>query len=110
MWISRWISLTSAMTYKGTNKTLPQIAKELNVDAIVEGSIQRTSNHITITVQLIDGARDRHLWATNYERDMGEFFKVQSEVAQAIAREVRLTLTPQDQAHLNRARSVNPEA
>ena len=100
---------SSAMHFKGTQKTIQMMAKELNVDAIVEGSIQRAGNRILVTAQLIEAAEDRHLWATNYERDLSDFFKVQSEVARAIAAEIRVRLTPEDQARLARARTANPQ-
>jgi tetratricopeptide (TPR) repeat protein len=86
------------------------MAAELEVDAIVEGSIQRDANRVLITVQLIEAASDRHLWSTNYVRDLSDFFTVQSEVAQAIAAEIRVHLTPQDQRRLAGARRIVPEA
>ena len=100
---------SSVMHFKGAQKTIQTMAKELNVDGIVEGSIQRTGNRILITVQLIEAATDRHLWATNYERDLGDFFKVQSEVACAVAIEIQARVTPEDQARLSRARPANRE-
>ncbi len=101
---------SSVMRYKGAQKSIPEMARELDVDAIVEGSVQRAGNRMLITVQLIEAATDRHIWATNYERDLSDFFKVQSEVALAIAEEVQVRLTPEDQARLARARTANPEA
>ncbi len=95
---------SSVMRYKHTHKTIGEMAKELGVDAVVEGSVQRSGNRILITIQLVEGATDRHLWATNYERDLGEFFKVQNEVARAVAEEIQVRLTPEDQARLARAR------
>jgi len=106
----RVISRTSAMHYKGTNKTLPEIAKELNVDGIVEGSVMRSGNRVRITAQLIQTRTDQHLWAENYERDLGDVLKLQSDVAQAIAQQLRVQLTPQQQARLGSAPGVNPEA
>ena len=100
---------SSVMRFKGARKLIQEMAKDLNVDAIVEGSIQRTTNNMLITIQLIDAATDRHLWATNFERNLGEFFKVQSEVAQAIAAEVRVHLTPEDQMRAARTRTTRPE-
>jgi len=91
---------STVMSYKGSSKTIKQMAAELEVDAIVEGSIQRDGNRVLITVQLIEAASDRHLWSTNYVRDLSDFFKVQSEVAQAIAAEIGVQLTPQDQRRL----------
>jgi eukaryotic-like serine/threonine-protein kinase len=106
----RVISRTSAMRYKGTNKSLPEIAKELNVDGIVEGSVMRSGNRVRITAQLIRAATDQHVWADSYEHDLGDVLKLQAEVAQAIAQEVRVQLTPQQQARLGSARAVNPAA
>jgi serine/threonine protein kinase/Flp pilus assembly protein TadD len=106
----RVISRTSVMQYKGTRKLLPEIARELNVDAIVEGSVQRAGNRVKITAQLIHAPTDRHLWAETYERDLKDVLSLQSEVAGNIAREIQVKLTPQEQAHLTSARAVNPEA
>ncbi len=103
-------SRTSVMQYKGTRKSLPQIAKELNVDAVVEGSVQRSSNRVGITVQLIEAATDRHLWAKPYERDLRDVLTLQREVARTIADEIRVTLTPLEQSRLASTRPVNPEA
>ena len=106
----RVISRTSVMQYKGTRKTLPEIARELNVDAIVEGSVQRAGDRVKITAQLIYAPTDKHLWAETYERDLKDVLSLQSEVAGNIAREIRIKLTPQDQARMSSARPVNPEA
>jgi eukaryotic-like serine/threonine-protein kinase len=106
----RVISRTSAMHYKGANKTLPQIAKELNVDGIVEGSVMRSGNRVRITAQLIRANTDQHVWADSYEHDLGDVLKLQGEVAKAIAQQVRVQLTPQQQARLGSARAVNPVA
>src|SRR5262249_44738111 len=106
----RIISRTSAMHYKGTKKTMPEIAKELNVDGIVEGSVLRSGNRLRITAQLIQANTDRNGWADSYERDLGDVLKLQSEVAQAIAQKARAQLTPQQQARLGSAPSVNPAA
>ena len=106
----RVISRTSTMTYKGTKKTLPQIAGELHVDAIVEGSIEREGNQVRITTQLIDSRTDQHIWAHSYDRDMTSVLQLQSEVARAIADQIRIQLTPAEQARFNRTQQVNPEA
>ncbi len=82
------ISRSSAMQYKGANKPLPQIAKELNVDGIVEGSVLRSGNRVRITVQLIQAPMDRHLWAKSYERGLQDVLVLQDDVAQAIANQV----------------------
>jgi TolB-like protein/Tfp pilus assembly protein PilF len=106
----RVISRTSAMHYKDTRKTLPEIAEELNVDAIVEGSVIRAGDRVRITAQLIHGATDQHLWTEEYERDLTDVLVLQSEVAQAIAREIRVALTPEDEERLASAHVVDPEA
>jgi TolB-like protein/DNA-binding winged helix-turn-helix (wHTH) protein len=106
----RVISRTSVMQYKGTKKTLPQIAKELNVDGIIEGSVMRSGQRVRITAQLLYGPKDKHLWAETYDRELGDVLGLQSEVAQAIAQQVRAQVTPQQQARFNASRPVNPEA
>lgn len=106
----RVISRTSVMRYKGTNKSLPEIARELNVDGIVEGSVMRAGPRVRITAQLLSAPTDRHLWAESYERDLGDVLKLQDDVAQAIARQVRAEITPQQQARLSSGRPVKPEA
>jgi TolB-like protein/DNA-binding winged helix-turn-helix (wHTH) protein len=106
----RVISRTSAMRYKGTSKGLPEIARELNVDGIIEGSVTRSGQRVRITAQLLYGPTDKHLWAETYERDLGDVLSLQSEVAQAIAQQVRAQITPQLQARFSAARPVNPEA
>jgi serine/threonine protein kinase/Tfp pilus assembly protein PilF len=106
----RVISRTSAMHYKKTNKTVPEIARELHVDALVEGSVERSGDQVRITAQLIEAPTDRHLWAKKYERDLRDVLSLQDDVAQAIANEVRIKLTPQEQIHLANARPVKPEA
>jgi len=106
----RVISRTSVMRYKGTKKALPEIARELNVDGIVEGSVMRSGQRVRITAQLIHAPTDHHLWAETYERDLGDVLRLQSEVAEAIAQQVRAQLTPQQQARLGSAPVVNPEA
>ena len=106
----RVISRTSVMRYKGAHKPLPQVARELNVDAVVEGSVLRSGNRVRITAQLIHAATDHHLWAESYERDFRDILSLQSEVARAIANEVRVKLMPQDRARLASVRSLDPEA
>jgi TolB-like protein/DNA-binding winged helix-turn-helix (wHTH) protein/Tfp pilus assembly protein PilF len=106
----RVISRTSIMHYKGTSETLPQIARELGVDGIVEASVIRSGSRVRITTQLIDAREDRHLWARNYERDMTDVLALQSELVQAIAGEIRVQLTPQENERLKATRRVNPEA
>jgi len=106
----RVISRTSAMRYKGPDKSLPEIARELHVDAVVEGSVERSGDQVRITAQLIDAPNDRHLWAKTYERDLRDVLALQDEVAQAIANEIRIKLTPQERSLLGRARPVNAGA
>jgi len=104
------ISRTSAMQYKGARKPLPQIARELNVDALVEGAVVRERNRVRINVQLYDGATDRRIWGGSYEREMEGILALQGEVAQAVAGEIRIALTPHEQSRLATARPVNPDA
>ena len=106
----RVISRTSVMRYKGTKKSLPEIARELNVDGVIEGSAQRSGNRVGITAQLIYAPTDTHLWAESYERDLRDILSLQKEVARTIAQQIRVTLTPQEQGHLAQAHPVNPEA
>jgi TolB-like protein/Tfp pilus assembly protein PilF/DNA-binding response OmpR family regulator len=106
----RVISRTSAMQYKGVHKPLPEIAKELGVDAIVEGTVLRAGGRVRITAQLIDAPRETHLWAESYEQDLRDVLALQREVAQAIAGEIRLKLTPVDQARFAKVQPVDPEA
>ena len=106
----RIISRTSVMRYKATNKSLPEIAEELNVDAVVEGSVLRVGQQVRITAQLIHAATDTHLWAESYERDLQDVLLLQSEVARTIAREIQVAITPEEKKRLASARAVNPEA
>ena len=106
----RVISRTSVMHYKGTNKTVPEIARELHVDAVVQGSVMKAGNRVRITAQLIEAPTDQHLWADSYERDLGDILALQGEVSRTIARQIQVTLTPQEETRLAAARPVNPEA
>ena len=106
----RVISRTSVMRYKHTDKALPEIARELRADAVIEGSVMRSGNRIRVTAQLIYAPTEGHLWGESYERDLSDALLLQSEVARAIAREIKIKLTPQDQTRLATARQVNPEA
>jgi TolB-like protein/tetratricopeptide (TPR) repeat protein len=106
----RVISLTSSMSYKGTKKKLPEIARELAVDGVVEGSVLREGNQVRISAQLIDAKTDRPIWAHEYVRDMTSVLALQGEVAQTVADEIRITMTPQEQARLARPRPIHPEA
>jgi len=106
----RVISRTSAMRYKQTKKSLPEIARELGVQAVVEGSVMRADGRVRITAQLVDAASDAHQWAGTYERDLADVIGLQREVARAIATQVRATVTPRELAALARPAAVNPEA
>jgi len=106
----RVISHTSVMQYKGTRKSLPEIARELNVDAIVEGSVIRSGQRVRVTAQLLEAHTDRHIWAETYNRDSSDVLKLQEEVAGAIARQVRAQITPAQQEQMSRAGAVNPAA
>jgi len=106
----RVISLTSAMSYKGSRKKLPEIARELAVGGVVEGSVQREGNQVRISARLIDARTDRPIWAHTYVRDMTNILDLQGEVAKAIADEIRITVTPLEQARLARGRPIDPEA
>ena len=106
----RVISRTSAMHYKGTQKTVPQIARELNVDAVIEGSVLRSGDRVRISAQLILALADKHLWAESYERDLRDVLALQSDVARAVAREIKIQITPQEDTKLTAVRPVDPEA
>lgn len=106
----RVISRTSVMHYKGTKKTLPEIARELHVDAIVEGSVVRSGQRVRVTAQLVEASTDQHLWADTYDRNLDDMLKLQGEVVDAIAQQVRAQLTPQQQGQLRLAHAVNPAA
>ncbi|HEX2713097.1 MAG TPA: tetratricopeptide repeat protein, partial [Candidatus Acidoferrales bacterium] len=104
------ISRASAIHYKGTNKRVPEIARELNVGSVVQGSVLRFGNRVRITAQLTDAATDQNLWGQSYERDVGDVLTLQGEVAAAIARQIQAKLSPQEQTRLASSRKVNPEA
>jgi len=106
----RVISRTSVMPYKGVRKPLPQIARELNVDAVVEGTVLRSGKQVRITAQLIQAPADQHLWAQSYEGDVRDTLALQKKVARAIADQIRINLTPQEAAVLQNVKAVNPEA
>jgi serine/threonine-protein kinase len=106
----RVISRTSVMPFKGSKKSLKEIARALDVDGIVEGSVLRAGDRVRITAQLIEAAEDRHLWAKSYERDLKDVLGLQSEVARDIAGEIQLRLSPQEAARMTRQQTVNPEA
>lgn len=112
----RVISRTSAMQYKGAMQSkglkglLPQIASELNVDVVVEGTVRRSGDRVWITAQLIEARADRHLWARSYERELRDVPVLQTEMARDIVREMHIELTPQERTRMVRAHSVNPQA
>jgi tetratricopeptide (TPR) repeat protein len=106
----RVISRTSVMSYKGARKKLPQIARELNVDAVVEGTVLRSGNQVRIAAQLIQAFDDKHLWAQSYEGDLRDTLALQNQVARAIAEQIRISLNPQEQAALKNVKVVNPQA
>jgi TolB-like protein/DNA-binding winged helix-turn-helix (wHTH) protein len=106
----RVISRTSVMTYKGAHRSLPEIAQDLSVDAVVEGAVLRSGDRVRITAQLIQAADDKHLWAQSYDGDMRDMLALQKQVAREIAGEIRIELTPREQAVLKNAPRVNPEA
>jgi TolB-like protein len=104
------ISRTSIMRFKSTTAPLPQVAQELHVDGIIEGSVQREGGRVRVTAQLIDGRTDEHIWAESYERDMSSVLALQSAIARAIVGRVRAAVTPAERARLAAAPSVNPAA
>ena len=106
----RVISRTSAMRYKRVRKSLPQIARELHVDAVIEGSVLRSGDRVRITAQLIHARSDQHLWAESYERDYRDILSLQSAIALEIAGQVKIILTPEDRSRLVTSRQVNPQA
>jgi TolB-like protein/DNA-binding winged helix-turn-helix (wHTH) protein/Flp pilus assembly protein TadD len=106
----RVISRTSIMQYKSLRKSLPDIARDLNVDAVVEGSVSRSGNRVRVTAQLVDARADRHLWAEEYDRDLREILGLQSELARDIAEKVRANISSEEQLLMARAGTVEPAA
>ena len=106
----RVISRNSMMNYKGARKPTPDIGRELNVDALIEGTVLRSGARMRITVNLIQAATDQHLWTKSYERDLLDVLALQSEIGRDVAQEIRLKLTPQHQTRLAGARPVNAKA
>jgi TolB-like protein/DNA-binding winged helix-turn-helix (wHTH) protein/Tfp pilus assembly protein PilF len=104
------ISRTSVMVYEGARKPLPQIARELHVDAVVEGTVLRAGDQVRITAQLIDASTDKHLWSQSYQGELKDTLALQDRVARAIAGQIQINLTPREQAALKSVRVVNPEA
>ncbi len=108
--VLRVISRTSVMRYKGARKPLPEIARELKVDAVIEGTVVRSGNRVRIAAQLIHAATDTHLWAKSYESDLRDVLALQSDVARTIAQEIQIQLTPQEKARLAGTGPVDPGA
>jgi TolB-like protein/DNA-binding winged helix-turn-helix (wHTH) protein/Tfp pilus assembly protein PilF len=106
----RVLSRTSVMQYKKTKKPVPEIARELNVDAVLEGTVTRDQGRVRITAQLIRAAPEKHLWAERYEGTLNDVLTMQDAVAKAVAREIRIQVTPQEQARLKAPRAVDSEA
>ncbi len=106
----RVISRTSVMVYKHARKSLPQIARELNVEAVVEGTVLRSGDRVRITAQLIDASSDKHLWSQSYEGDLRDTLGLQNQVARAIADQIRIKVKPREEAELKNVRVVDPEA
>ena len=106
----RVISRNSVMLYKGKHEPIPQIGRELNVDAVIEGTVMRSENRVRIRAQLIEARSDRHIWAQAYEGDVRDVLKLQEQVAQAIAEAIKGKLAPEEQVHLTSAKVVNPDA
>jgi TolB-like protein/DNA-binding winged helix-turn-helix (wHTH) protein/Flp pilus assembly protein TadD len=106
----RVISRTSVMAYKHARKPLPQIARELNVDAVIEGTVLRSGDRVRITAQLIEASSDKHLWSQSYEGELRDTLALQNEVARAIADQIRINLKPQEQAALKNVIVVDPKA
>jgi serine/threonine protein kinase/tetratricopeptide (TPR) repeat protein len=108
--LQRVISRTSVMRYKNTDKSLPEIARELNVDVVVEGSVLLIGKQVRMAAKLIDARKDRHIWANSYNRDLQNILGLQRELARSIAKEIKIAVTPEEQAQLTEASPVNPEA
>jgi tetratricopeptide (TPR) repeat protein len=106
----RVISRSTAMAYKGTRKPLSEIARELHVDAVVEGTVLRAGNRVRITAELVQVSTDRHLWADTYESQLGDVLALQNRVSSAIVDEIRINLTPEERNRLAKTPAVSPEA
>jgi tetratricopeptide (TPR) repeat protein len=104
------ISRTSVMQYKKTQKSLPQIGRELGAAAVIEGSIVQVGDRVRVTAQLVDAQTDRHLWARSYDRDLRDVLRLQDEIARIVADQVRVQLLPEEKARLTRARQIDPRA
>lgn len=106
----RVISRTSAMHYKNTKKSLRDVARDLNVDAVVEGTVARSGSHLRITASLVQASPEKHLWAETYDAEVGDALAVQGEIARTVAQQIQITLTPKEHDLLSAAKPVNPAA
>ncbi|PYV51129.1 MAG: hypothetical protein DMG92_05335, partial [Acidobacteria bacterium] len=106
----RVTSRTTAMHYKGVHRPVPELARELGVDAVVEGAVLRSGERVRISVQLIEARTDQHLWAESYNRDLRDVLELQTEVARAVAREIQVKMTPSEQEQLARVHPVDAQA
>src|SRR6202042_3546021 len=106
----RVISRTSAMQFKNPPLSTPEIARKLGVDALVEGSVMREGNRIRVHAQLIRASTDEHFWSESYDRELGDVLTLESEVAQAIAQRVEVTVSGEERARIVAARPVSPGA
>jgi TolB-like protein/DNA-binding winged helix-turn-helix (wHTH) protein len=106
----RVVSRTSAMHYKGSRKPLSEIVRELNVDAVVEGSVARSGSRVRVNAQLVQSANDRHLWAKSYERELGDIMELQNSLAEAISQEIAVEMRPEERLRMKSLRPVNAEA
>ena len=106
----RVTSRTSSIQYKNTHKSVPEIARELNVGALIEGSVERSGDRVRVRIQLIEASSDRHLWAEEYDRQLNDVLQLEGELAQDVAREVQLQLTEPQRQEFAHAHSVNPRA
>jgi len=106
----RVLSRTTAEYYKRIQKPLPEVARELGVDVVVEGSVLKSQGRVRITVQLVHAPTDKHLWAESYDRDLRDILALQAELTEAIAREIRVTITPDEQLHLTRVTEIDAQA
>src|SRR5262249_32957507 len=98
------------MHFKGSKETLPQIGHDLQVDAVVEGSVARVENRVRVTAQLVEASTDHHLWARTYERDLKDILALQDEIAQAITEQIRVKLSPKEHSLFMQVHAVDPQA
>ncbi len=108
--LRRVIARSSVMRFKGTKRPLPEIAKELKVDALITGAVLRSGNRVRVTAQLIDPANDAQIWARSFEHDLSDILSLQNEIVSEVTREVRVKLTPQEETRLASAGKIDPQA